>query len=508
MECVPNFSEGRRTEVIKAIADEIRKVPGVRVLDVESDKDHNRMVVTFIGNLETCKKAAFNGISKATELIDLNLHKGEHPRIGATDVVPFVPISNATMKDCVILAKELGKEVAEKLHIPVYLYEEAATSPERRNLEKIRKGEYEGLKKEIETNPLRKPDFGHARLHPTAGATVIGARFPLIAYNVNLKTSDIEVAKKLAKIVRSKDGGLPHVKALAFELKNRGIVQVSMNLTNYTVTSIYKPFELIKEEAKKYGVEVIESEIVGVVPIDALADCISYYLKLQNFKSLQILEKGLLEKGDRLIDSTLNEFIEEVASDSPAPGGGSVSALAGALSAALIAMVCKITMRKTESSELKNEIGNAVDDIKNLIERLESLIDLDTEAYNKVLSACRLPKRTDDEKKLRNSAIQNAFSKAIEVPLETVELSAELLVRIKTLLEKIDPNVYSDIGTAAHLARSAAEGAILTAKINLKYLEDKNDANKIKMKLNEIKTKITSLTTEIDNILSFRMEKV
>lgn len=295
VQCVPNFSEGRRKDVVEAIANEARKIEGVRLLDVEMDASHNRAVITFIGGPDQVRRSAFACASKAVELIDMERHKGEHPRIGAVDVIPFVPISNVTMEECVDLARSLGKEIAEKLGIPVYLYEEAATRPERRNLADLRKGEYEGLKKEIETNPERKPDFGLAKTHPTAGATVVGARYPLIAYNINLGTRDINIAKKIAKAVRHSDGGLRYVKALGFEIEDKNIVQVSMNLVNYQQTPVFRAFEMVRTEAERYGVPIIGSEIVGLVPMDALLDCAEFYLKLENFKREQVLEKRLWE---------------------------------------------------------------------------------------------------------------------------------------------------------------------------------------------------------------------
>lgn len=295
VECVPNFSEGRRMEVIETIASEIKSVEGVRLLDYEHDRDHNRSVMTFIGGLESVKKAAFAACAKAGELIDLNKHTGEHPRIGATDVIPFIPISNVTMEECVNLARELGKEIAEKLEIPVYLYEYAATKPERQNLANIRKGQYEGLKEAIQKDPERKPDFGPNRLHPTAGATVVGARMPLIAYNVNLNTDDIDIAKSIAKAIRHSSGGLRYVKALGLEIKEKGMVQVSMNLTNYQKTPVFRVFEMIKKETERYGVEILGSEVIGLIPMNALVDSVDFYLRLENFDKSQILENRLWE---------------------------------------------------------------------------------------------------------------------------------------------------------------------------------------------------------------------
>ncbi len=296
VECVPNFSEGRRKEVVDAIVAAITSVPGVKLLDKEMDPDHNRAVITFIGSPEAVKEAAFRGTAKATELIDLNKHQGEHPRIGATDVIPFVPISGVTMEECVKLAEELGERIANELKIPVYLYEEAARVPERKNLANIRKGEFEGLREEIKTNPARAPDFGPREVHPTAGATVVGARMPLIAFNVNLGTNNLEIAKQIARAVRHSGGGLRYVKALGFEIKERGIVQVSMNMTNYQGTPLFRAFELIKREAQRYGVPVIGSEIVGLVPLQALIDVADFYLQLENFTNTQILDLRLFEE--------------------------------------------------------------------------------------------------------------------------------------------------------------------------------------------------------------------
>jgi glutamate formiminotransferase len=293
VECVPNFSEGRRKEVIEAIASAGDGIKNTWRLDIESDPDHNRMLVTVVGEPEAVFQAVWEMVKKATELIDMTLHHGEHPRIGATDVVPFIPISEVTMDEAVTLAKRFGKKVAEELKIPVYLYEAAATRPDRVNLADVRRGEYEGLKKEIETNPDRKPDFGPAKFHPTAGAMVVGARKFLVAFNVNLDTKDVQVAKDIAKIVREKDGGFPAVKALAFEIKEKGYVQVSMNLCDFEKTNMDKVFRKIKEEAENRGVRVLNSEIYGMIPKAALKGINLGELQLINFKESQILENHL-----------------------------------------------------------------------------------------------------------------------------------------------------------------------------------------------------------------------
>lgn len=292
VECIPNFSEGRRPEVLEAIAGAIRATPGVTLLDMESDQDHNRSVMTFIGEPEAVKSAMLAAAAKAVGLIDMEKHRGEHPRLGAIDVVPFVPISDMTMAEAVDLARRVGKELWDRLRLPVYFYEEAAVRPARKNLPDVRRGEYEGRKQDI-GKPEWMPDVGEPMMHPSAGATIVGARYPLIAFNVNLRTGDLNIAKKIAKTVREKDGGLPAVRALGFEIKQRGIVQVSMNLVNYHRTGIFSAFEAVRAEAARAGVEVEGSEIVGLVPLEALVQCVDHFLALENFKPAQILETRL-----------------------------------------------------------------------------------------------------------------------------------------------------------------------------------------------------------------------
>jgi glutamate formiminotransferase len=293
VECVPNFSEGRRKEVVDKIVYSIRSVPGVKVLDVEMDPDHNRSVVTFVGNKETVQEGAFRGARAARELIDLTKHKGQHPRIGALDVLPFVPLSGVTMEDCVEIANKVGSRIARELKIPTYLYESAAKRPERKNLEDVRRGEFEGLRDAIVKDEARYPDYGPREVHPTAGATAIGARMPLIAFNVNLDSKDIAVAKEIAKKIRASSGGLPYVKALGFALEHKGVVQVSMNLTDYTVTPISKVFDAIQKEAKSRKVAITEGELIGLIPLDALCDIAAKFLKMSNFTSSQVLERRI-----------------------------------------------------------------------------------------------------------------------------------------------------------------------------------------------------------------------
>lgn len=293
VECVPNFSEGRRKEVVDKIVYSIRSVPGIKVLDVEMDPDHNRSVVTFTGNKDNVQEAAFRGARAAVELIDLTKHKGEHPRMGALDVLPFVPISGVTIEDCVEIANKTAARISKNLKVPVYLYEAAAKKPERVNLENVRKGQFEGLREAILSDDSRYPDYGPRMLHPTAGATAVGARMPLIAFNVNLKSKDLQIAKDIAKKIRASNGGMPKLKALGFDLPAKGLVQVSMNLTDYTVTPISKVFETVKKEAEARGVEIEESEIIGLIPLDAVCDLAAKYLKINSFASSQVLERRI-----------------------------------------------------------------------------------------------------------------------------------------------------------------------------------------------------------------------
>ncbi|HQA69325.1 MAG TPA: glutamate formimidoyltransferase, partial [Aggregatilineales bacterium] len=342
VECIPNFSEGRRLEVVEQIVDAVRSVPGVSVLDYSSDPDHNRSVLTFVGVPEAVEQAAFEAIRTAAELIDMTQHQGEHPRIGATDVVPFVPIRGVTMETCVEMARRLGQRVGEELGIPVYLYERAATRPERENLAVLRQGEYEGLKEVIATDDDRAPDFGPRELG-TAGATVIGARAPLIAYNVYLNTDNVEIAKEIAKAIRHSSGGLRFVKALGLLVE--GQAQVSMNLTDYTRTPIHRVQEMIRREAARYGCTITRAELVGMIPEQALVDAARWYLQLDLFDPAgQILEWQIQQQEQKQLAP--EDFISAVASGEPAPGGGAVAALVGALSAALAGMVARTTIGK------------------------------------------------------------------------------------------------------------------------------------------------------------------
>ena len=384
MECVPNFSEGRDKAKVDAIV-EAMKVPGVYLLDREMDADHNRCVITLVGEREAIQEAAIRGVGKAAELIDLTQHQGAHPRMGAADVVPFIPIDGVTLEDCVAMAKHVGAEIAKRFAIPVYLYEAAATSPERQNLENIRRGQFEGIRAEIATNPARKPDFGEAKVHPTAGATVVGARKSLIAYNVFLNTADVDVAKKIAKAVRASSGGFRFVKGAGFLV--RGMAQVSMNLTDFEQTPIARVFEAVKREAARYGVMPVSSEIVGLIPKAALEQAAEWFLQVENFDSSLILENRLAAvMGGKMavggLRAGVEPFIEQLAAPTATPGGGSAAAASGAMAAGLAHMVAAMSRGKKAYLQYEAQLSEAIARLATLREELKAAIDADAESYN------------------------------------------------------------------------------------------------------------------------------
>jgi glutamate formiminotransferase/formiminotetrahydrofolate cyclodeaminase len=467
VECVPNFSEGRRPEVIARIAEAMQAVPGVRVLDVESDPDHNRSVVTMVGSPEAVEEAAYQGIATAARLINLDEHQGEHPRIGAADVVPFVPVRGVTMDDCVQVARQLGRRVGEELGIPVYLYEAAATRPERVNLADVRRGEYEGLKAEIETQPDRAPDFGPAHLG-TAGATAIGARPFLIAFNVYLNTGDVQVARRIARAVRHSSGGLRYVKALGLLVEGRA--QVSMNLTDFARTPIHRVVELIRCEAAHHGAAVTHSELVGLIPQQALVDAAAWHLQL-DLDPAQVLENRLRDEGQTAHPSC-RTFLDAVAAGTPAPGGGSVAALAGALATALAAMVARLTLGRKRYEAIQAEMEALVAEAERLREVLTARIAEDADAYTQVAVAYRLPKATKEERAARTTAIQKALIHAAEVPLATARDAVAALGLAHTAARLGNASTLTDAGTAAHLARAAFEGAALNVRVNADQVTD------------------------------------
>jgi glutamate formiminotransferase/formiminotetrahydrofolate cyclodeaminase len=486
VECVPNFSEGRRKEIINAIVAEARS-KSVKVLDIESDADHNRSVLTFVGSPDDVKAAALAVSGKAIELIDLNKHRGQHPRMGAMDVVPFIPISDVTMKDCIQLARGFAAEYASKFKIPVFLYEEAATRPDRRNLADVRKGEFEGLREEIGKNPNRAPDFGPNAIHPTAGATAVGARQILIAYNIELETSDLDIAKNVARQVRGKDGGLSAVKALGFELKDRGIVQVSMNMVNYKATQLFKAFELVKTLAQHHGVQVLDSEIVGLVPLEALTDTAEFYLRLRGFNRNQILETKLLEpQGDKLVTMDLATFGSELASEKPVPGGGSVSAYTGSLAAGLVSMVSRLTLKRREYEQSWSKVETTLTESEKLREHLLALVDQDSQSFESLLQAYRLPKSSEEEKQVRSTEIQSRLKGAAEVPLTTAENAAQVLSLSEALSDCANENALSDLQTATFLAYASVMGALSNVAINLIGVRDEEYQSRIRSRVNMI----------------------
>ncbi len=484
--CVPNFSEGRRPEIIEAITAEIHDIPDVFLLGKEMDADHNRTVVTIAGEPEAVKEGVFRMIKKAADLIDLRTHTGGHPRMGATDVVPFVPAANITMGECVRLAQELGQRVGNELEIPVFLYEEAATRPERKNLAQVRKGQFEGLRDAIGTNPDRIPDYGPNRIHPTAGATAIGARFFLVAYNVNLDSQDLSLAKRIAARIRESNGGFPCVKALGLALQEKHCVQVSMNMTNYMVTSLATVYTTIQREAEAAGVSVLESEIIGFLPRAALLDTAQEFLQLTNFHADQILENRIAQipaqtdtvsknTGDTHTDfmqAPLAGFLANLASADPTPGGGSVSALAGALAAALARMMCHLTIGKKKYQSVARELEAIQIHAHQIQEQLGSLISEDSQAYNAVLAAFTLPNATEEEKNHRTETIQKALKAAAHTPLEVMKHALRILGLIEPLAAKGNPNAITDVGCAIHLAHAAIAGAALNVRINLASITD------------------------------------
>ncbi len=463
VECIPNFSEGRDQQVIRTILDAIQTVKGVRVLDHHADADHNRTVVTFLGDPGAVEEAAFRAIKTAAELIDMNQHKGEHPRIGAADVVPFVPVQDVSVKECVKIAERLGARVAEALSIPVYLYEDAARQPERTNLENIRKGQYEGLKKAIHSDPVRKPDFGPAELGK-AGAVVIGARAPLVAFNVYLNSGDVSIAKKVARTVRFSSGGLRFVKAMGVLVD--GLAQVSMNLTHYNKTPMPQVVELIRREAARYGVQVHHSELVGLIPQKALIDSAVWYLQLDQFETQQILENKL----DGENQSGDFEFLDALACEDPTPGGGSAAAYAAASAAALVAMVARVTLGKKKYADVEGEMSEIIKRAEEARAELTDAIESDAQSFRAVMDAYRLPKDSDNEKDLRAQAIQAAMLMAAEIPLATCEQALTVLRLACVAAEKGNSNAITDAATGASLAFAAITSAGANVRINAQSL--------------------------------------
>ncbi len=541
IECVPNFSEGNDMNIIKQITDEIEAVEGVRLLNVDPGKATNRTVVTFVGNAEGVVEAAFRTIKKAGELIDMSKHKGEHPRMGATDVCPLIPIANITMEETAKYAQQLAKRVGEELKLPVYLYEAAQPDKNRNNLSVIRAGEYEGFFKKIK-QPEWKPDFGPAEFDAKRGATVIGARDFLVAYNVNLNTTSVRRANAIAFDVReagrnvvengvklNKPGSLRSVKAIGWFIEEYGIAQISINLTNINVTPVHIAFDEVCKKADTRGIRVTGSELVGLIPLKAMLDAGKYFLRKQKrsvgvsekelikiaVKSLgldelapfkpeeKIIEYMLKNKSDsQLVSMTLTDFADETASESPAPGGGSISAYVAALGISLGTMVANLSSHKKGWDERWEEFSNWAEKGQQYKDELIWLVDADTKAFNQIMSAMGLPKGTDEEKAARTKVIQEATKLAIEIPFKVMQASYKSMEVIKAMVELGNPNSVTDAGVGALCARSAVIGAFMNVRINAAGYNDKNFVNEIVAKGKEIENKAIALEIEILNVVN------
>ena len=501
IECIPNFSEARRPEVIDQIVAAIKSVEGARLLDCSSDMDHNRTVVTFAGPPFAVEEAAFRAVKTAAELIDLNNHQGEHPRIGATDVVPFVPLSDATMDECIAMARRLGERVGSELNIPVYLYEAAAARPERVNLENIRKGQYEGLKTEIESDPERAPDYGPAKLG-TAGATVIGARNPLIAFNVYLTTSDVDIAKKIARAVRQSSGGMRFVKGLGLLVEGRA--QVSMNLTNFRETPVARVVEMIRREAQRYGVGIHHSELVGLIPQDALTDAAVWYMQLDQFDKEQILESRLFESHASTPNENGPSFVEELAAPTPTPGGGSAAAYAGAIGAGLVAMVAGLTIGKKKYADVEAEMQAIRVVAENLRKELTQAVDDDASAFEAVMGAYRLSKENEELTAIRSSAIVTATLNAAHVPLHVAEDVVKVMELALKCVRKGNLSAISDAMSGFAMCRAALTAAGYNVRININSLEDKSAGERMLAELKELEAEADNLEKDIRQVMTER----
>ncbi len=553
IECVPNFSEGRDLNIIKQITNEIENVEGISLLNVDPGKATNRTVVTFVGNPKSVVEAAFKAIKKAGELIDMSKHKGEHPRMGATDVCPLIPIANITMEETANYARELAKRVGEELQLPVYLYESAQPDKKRNNLSVIRAGEYEGFFKKIQ-EPEWKPDFGPATFDAKRGATVIGARDFLVAYNVNLNTTSTRRANSIAfdvreagrvkregdpitgTIVKDKNGNqvnvpgtLKSVKAIGWYIEEYGIAQISMNLTNINITPVHIAFDEVCKKAEARGIRVTGSELVGLIPLKAMLDAGKYFLQKQQ-RSVGVSEKELIriailsmgldelspfKPGERIIEyklagtsdskyvnMALNAFADETASESPAPGGGSVAAYVGSLAMSLATMVANLSSHKQGWDARWQEFSNWAEKGQQYKNELLQLVDEDTRAFNLIMNAFSLPKTTDEEKIIRTQSIQSATKYAIEIPYKVMQASFSGMEIIKAMALTGNPNSVSDAGVGAVCARSAVMGAFMNVRINAAGYTDTSFANDIVAKGKEIENKAMAMEAEILKIVN------
>lgn len=533
IECVTNISEGRDKSIINSVADSVRNIIGVKLLDVDSGEATNRTVFTFVGEANLVCEAAFRLIETASKLIDMKNQKGEHSRIGATDVCPLIPISGISIEECIQLSKKLAERVGNELRIPIYLYEHAATSPQRKNLADIRKGEYEGLSEKIKL-PEWKPDYGPTIFNSKSGATVIGVRDFLIAYNVNLNTTDQKLANEIAfrireqgrvkrdsdgNILRNKNGEsikipgtLKNVKAVGWFIKEYNQAQISINLTNFKITPPHVAFEECVKEANSLGLRVTGSEIIGLIPKEAMLIAGRYFLEKQGkspglpennlieiaIQSLGLSDISLFEPNKKIIENVLEEnvnslnnltvrqFVDELSTDSPAPGGGSAAALSGSIAAGLVAMVANLTVGKKGYESVFDEMKNISVSAQKLKDELLLLVDEDTNAFNKLMEAIRLPKKSEEEINKRNKLIEETTLYASEVPLQTMEKSFEVLSLAKIVSEKGNKNSNSDAGVAILLSRSAIKGGAMNVEINLKELQESEQKKSIQNKMKNI----------------------
>jgi len=500
IECVPNFSEGRDPAKVDAIVQAMSSVAGVYVLDREMDADHNRCVITLAGDPDVVAEAALLGTGKAMELIDMNVHTGAHPRVGATDVVPFIPIEGVTIEDCVALARRVGNDIWKRYRIPVFFYEAAATRPDRVNLENVRRGQFEGLKEELKKNHDRQPDVGEPKIHPTAGVTVVGARKFLIAYNVNLNTADVGIANKIAKAIRFSSGGLRYVKSMGVELKARNLAQVSINLTDFEQTPMHRVYEMVKREAERYGAMPVGSEIVGLVPKKAIEMAADYFLQLENFSPSQVFENKLLgtlegalpEAKEGKLASLARPFLDAVAAPAATPGGGSVSAYAAAMAAALGQMVAGLSRKKKSRAAYVEQLSAELDELRKMADELTRAIDQDAASYDAVMAAFKLPQGNEEEIRQRDTAVQSATKKAAEVPFLVAQKGAQLKQKLLQLETIAAASMKSDLQVARLMAVAGAHGALANVEINLEGLKDAAYVGKMREKVAELSKQLNS----------------
>ena len=539
VECVPNFSEGRRPEIIRQLVEAVESVDGAAVLDTHIDPDHNRSVITFVASTETIVEAAVRVAARAAELIDLRKHAGVHPRVGALDVLPFVPVRGVTLEDCIHLAHEAGERIAREVGVPVYFYESAARRPDRVNLEDVRRGGFERLREEIGNKPERAPDAGAARVHETAGACIVGARSLLVAYNINLHTTDVALAQRIARAVRGRDGGLRFLKALGFELRERGLTQVSMNLVRFEKTSLHHVFEAVRREAERWGVRVAGSEIVGLIPQAALDRSAEYFLQIENFSPDLVLENRIASALARKRESTeqsrkaanwsaeveteaISRRAEQAhedaskpdnsgqsvgASDAPlaAPdeitGGGAAAAHAATLAAALGEMVAHLIERKGKQEDVEREARDALQALETLRLRLSGAAEEDGASFAQVLAARRLPQKNEEERRARANAVEEALKGAASVPLEVASLAVQVGELLETLAELGEPAWLSDSATGAQLALASAVSARYNVLVNTSEIEDEEFAFEHVARVDDLLTRAREIAARVEAML-------